>query len=819
MAGDNKVVDLQKIKSDAEQARADALAIPLPVMKLTALFKTIVVTSFKKMFDNADDILFARADRAGSGADQKAYFDAMRDLRLNKKSIEGTFLKTVGTGIQNLDKPQTNIKEATLICADELSLVGLDDMESEVAIESMVAKIKDHAARPIEQLQIRIQTLYPTVEISSERMPFGPANLCHAFADALSGLDMDIRPRLIIFKLFERFFTDSLAQFYVAANQLLVKLGILPEMVAMRGPSRASGSAASSASTATPQAADSQHSGGSGADEGLMSDEVGLSGAPISGGYTTGNAPSHRAATGSVPGRSQAGTAPAGHGGVSFALLQQALRSNFRDANGGGEQTPAAGQGNATSALSAQELVQAVSACESQFYAQNGRSSEAASAQTLIADLLASVQHQFSRKGERKAIRQQEADVASLVSLLFNYVLEDDQLPEQLKRILATWQIPFLKLALLDPSFFEKDSHPARHLLNQVSKAALGWQPKERGRDLLLEKIEKFTERMLHEFDTDAEVFREINQEMSVFLDAEKRRSSLISQRLKDAEEGRVKSELARKKVSATLASLMFGKRIPSALVRALEVGWARQMNIAWLQGGEQGGSWQEACAFAKELIWTIDPAEKGVEARQKLLHLVPATMRGLREGLMEVSYDLRELDKAMAALDLSHKDALRRIEQVDEPAPVLPSERRADIREPATVTPLPLPATAGDDAPSSDAVENVALAESSIAGDSLADSAPKTEAETIWEQRVDQLRLGSWFEYLPQSGEKQRFKLAAAIKLNGRHVFVNRNGVKMAEFEKADLIKELASGRLMPLDDGQIFDRALESIISGLRR
>ena len=34
------------------------------------------------------------------------------------------------------------MKEATLICAEELSLVGLDDMESEVAIESMVSKIR-----------------------------------------------------------------------------------------------------------------------------------------------------------------------------------------------------------------------------------------------------------------------------------------------------------------------------------------------------------------------------------------------------------------------------------------------------------------------------------------------------------------------------------------------------------------------------------------------------------------------------------------------------------------------------------------------------
>lgn len=801
MAGDNKVVDLQKVKSDAEQARADALAIPLPIMKLTALFKTTVITSFKKMFEEADDILFARADKAGSSSEQVAYFDAMRDMRLNKKNIESTFLKSVGVNIQNLDKPKSQMKEATLICAEELSLVGLDDMESEVAIESMVSKIRDHAARSIEQLQIRVQTLYPRVEISADRMPFSPNNLCHAFADALSGLDMDIRPRLIVFKLFDRFFTESLSQFYVAANQLLVKQGILPEMVIGRSGTKSTAPAGEVGSR------EQSHAYEPVGDVGLMGDEVGLSvgRAEPPGSVATGGA------TNTWGGASYSG----GGSGMSFALLQKALRSqalpNSGGAIGGRMSGFLADSDNESRGYSPQELVGALSACESRFYPGGNAASDGAIRQNLVADLLAEAHQQMAQKGQQKHINQREADVANLVSLLFNFVLEDDQLPEKLKTILASWQIPFLKLALLDSAFFERDSHPARHLLNQVSKAAMGWQPKEKGRDLLLEKLEKFTDKMLYEFDTDAGVFTEINQEMTLFLDAEKKRSALISQRLKDAEEGRVKSELAKKKVSGVLSSLMAGRRLPDVLVQSLEHGWSRKMTVAWLQGGEQSSDWQEACEFVQDLLWTVDPQEKGVDARGKLLHLVPRILRDFREGLMEVSFDLRGLDKVMATLDMCHKESLRRIEEVDKPFGDGVSDKPKVGNAMANVSRLPVAPYKAD--------SSTLIAEPDGVGVTEGAFFPKTEAETIWEQRVDQLRLGSWFEYLPKEGEKQRFKLAAAIKMNGRHVFVNRNGVKMAEFEKPELIRELASGRLMPLDDGQIFDRALESIISGLRR
>ena len=62
------------------------------------------------------------------------------------------------------------------------------------------------------------------------------------------------------------------------------------------------------------------------------------------------------------------------------------------------------------------------------------------------------------------------------------------------------------------------------------------------------------------------------------------------------------------------------------------------------------------------------------------------------------------------------------------------------------------------------------------------------------------------------------RCKLAAFIKATGKYIFVNRSGAKMAEYHRDDLAVALQDGVITLLDDGLIFDRALESIIDNLR-
>jgi hypothetical protein len=83
---------------------------------------------------------------------------------------------------------------------------------------------------------------------------------------------------------------------------------------------------------------------------------------------------------------------------------------------------------------------------------------------------------------------------------------------------------------------------------------------------------------------------------------------------------------------------------------------------------------------------------------------------------------------------------------------------------------------------------------------------------------RVDSLQVGNWVEFQQGSGKVVRCRLAAIIRATGKYIFVNRAGVKVAENNREGLVKAYLSGELSMLDEGRLFDRALESVIGNLR-
>jgi hypothetical protein len=90
-----------------------------------------------------------------------------------------------------------------------------------------------------------------------------------------------------------------------------------------------------------------------------------------------------------------------------------------------------------------------------------------------------------------ETVRQADEDVINLVSMLFDFILDDDDLPMAMKALLGRLQIPLLKVAIIDKTFFNAEKHKARQLLNLLSKAGIGWNQKDQGSDALYAKIEE----------------------------------------------------------------------------------------------------------------------------------------------------------------------------------------------------------------------------------------------------------------------------------------------------------------------------------------
>ena len=95
-------------------------------------------------------------------------------------------------------------------------------------------------------------------------------------------------------------------------------------------------------------------------------------------------------------------------------------------------------------------------------------------------------------RAHRDELRQMSAGgmdhmVIDLVGSLFDQILSDPKVPPQMARQIGRLQVPVLRTALGDPSFFSSRKHPVRRLINRLASlaTALDEPDGERGRELL----------------------------------------------------------------------------------------------------------------------------------------------------------------------------------------------------------------------------------------------------------------------------------------------------------------------------------------------
>src|SRR5689334_20017432 len=74
---------------------SDGIALPSAIKKLEQVVLRELRNLMSEMFERADDLFFEFAEKVKIDADRNKYFEAMRELRLQRKGIEQRFLQGV----------------------------------------------------------------------------------------------------------------------------------------------------------------------------------------------------------------------------------------------------------------------------------------------------------------------------------------------------------------------------------------------------------------------------------------------------------------------------------------------------------------------------------------------------------------------------------------------------------------------------------------------------------------------------------------------------------------------------------------------------
>ncbi|AGG90011.1 DUF1631 domain-containing protein [Rhodanobacter denitrificans] len=689
-------------------------------------------------FEHVDDALFDLAEKAENNAAQMHYFDGMREVRKRRPAVERSFLGAISRHIGELPHPQLSGNPASPFGTPELTLVADNELEESLAITSMISKNDARLARELFTVNQRLSVICGGRKIEDSSNPVAPAILAQAFRQALHELSADMRVKLIIYKLFDRYVLSSLEELYQEINTELVRAGVLPQLrhEVLRGDAKGAGPAAADAT-----------------------DE----------------------ATGEIP-----------------SDLLQTLHALFSARRG-----PAAGGMHAIPSgplPSANELLGALSVLQSQIasagplpYAQPD---DAAALSREVLQLKGQLLTQLGAlRGEKPSnVATIDEDTIDLVGMLFEFILEDRNLPATMQVMLARLQIPYLKAAILDRKLFAHRQHPARRLLDCLAEQAKSWS-EESDRDRRLhDKVKSTVDQLLHDFDNDMGIFERLLVDLQQFQDLNKRRSELAEQRVAESTRGREKLEQARRRAAREILDRIGEHKLPPLVHGVLARAWANHLVLTLLRQGEGSPEFKSALRFVDDFIASTKPATT-LESRQALRQMLPGIERALRQGLANVAFQEQDIERLLGQLHTYYRQQLGETPEATEA--VVVGEDAAMLAIPDSIQPVIDQDTTPPDSVEEDLVE-----------------APLDSPE--WHQ-VQSLQPGTWLEFCLPDEPMTRAKLSWISPMSGRYLFVNRRGLKVADYSPQDLTVLITDGHARMLAANALFDRAMTAIVDKL--
>lgn len=746
------------------------------------IFEGLTTEAVKK----SGDVLFEYAEKAGNNQQQSRFFEAMRQLQERQGAFVQTFSTSLGDSFEAFRRGDDEVERQP--AADEqgpLALVDKERFEDEIAVSMMVSRANAKYAEPLWKLNRRLAVLRGGKKLTDESNPCGPRQLCVAMHRAVQLLDVETTVKIILYKLFDKHVLTRIGGVYDKLNDELARAGILANLTyeIIREPVAVAASGGRGGPAPAPDAAGPTGPGDAGTDEqtpapGIMERVDARLEARQAQLLEMIRQVQHRQL---ARGADRTRTA----GGVSYGSIAT-------DGKLGGADT-----------FDDHDFAFALSAVQSAVRVPTARGARPADVEDVERRLVS----QLARLGEsrqRSKISGADADTIDLVGMLFKFMLDDPNLPDQVKALLSHLHTPYLKVALIDKQFFARASHPARQLLNAMAAAGARWagddQESERQ---IVPRIRSIVERILGDFVDDVSIFGELLEEFSSAVLTLEKRARLAEQRSLEAEKGLDRLVIAKARAEEEVDRRMRNARLPEAVEQLLLQPWTDFLVFNHLRHGEDSVTWHSALKVVDGVIASLEPVAESSRERQR--ESQAKLRRSISDGLVAIGYNSDEGERLLAALADAHDIALRG-EDPAAGAPA-PEERAPDAR-----TSRRAGSAIGRQLERQRQLEETGEA---------VDPEAFTDAQREILERLQSIEFGTWFEFRRSSDNRvQRLKLAWYSSVSGNYMFVNSSGVKGAVKPLHALVHGIDDGSvtIATPESRSLVERALGAILHRLR-
>jgi hypothetical protein len=724
--------------------------------------------------------------RQQQGVFSQRFVQSLRKLVANEQS---------GSKAANAPAPKTNW--------GELSLMDDDQVNNLVVADRIGLALGHHSEWELRE----VESYVASIQVG-ERNPLRPDLVGQALLEAVQSITDDPQTRQTLTDELTRALAHEMKACYADIAELLRSRGLRPQDLRVRGAQDPASRQGGIGSSTQQGEFESSHGG--------MSTRGGGFGSSGQGGRTGFGAP-----TGF--GRGVPGGGGGGGGGASFGRVDPQMMDLLRRL----AQTPAAHDAGYDSHGHSSRMGLDTLSGEASAWGQ--------------LPLPANVINLHRDELHQMAAGRLDHMVIDVVGSLFDQILSDPKVPPQMARLIARLQLPVLRVALGDETFFSSRRHPVRQFVNRMASLACAYDDfsDDPGRSFLSHVRDLVQDVAGGDFDH-MDVYTAKLNALEAFI-AEQTRNALKAAGDAAAVVERRETDLRlQQRYSLQLQQALDKVPMQDFLRGFLSQVWSQAIVLASREGAPERAV--RLRQLGRGLVMSVQP-KGGTTARADFLRDLPGLMRTLNEGLDLIRWPEAPRKDFFGALLPAHAESLKGqapsaletnllIKQLDQifgvpppaeadlikpiPGETTPGELDASQRlTPAEAKSLGLVEDAAvdwsgkldidlsgnaEDAPQLEAVDI------SIDGLPAAESAPEPASGSLL---MDNLQLG--FAYQMHTGEHwQKVRLAHISA--GRSFFIFTHGTRHQETVTmtARMLRKLCeAGRMRAYEQAYLLERA----------
>ena len=570
-----------------------------------------LVQALTGMLDKADGALAALAGAARDPQVQKLYMVTRNKVIAQREAILTQFrlrylreFQERGNRVKKIGESFADIDLSSL----ELELVADDDLNETLRINAMADRLREYCDEELVALDQRAGVLVGDADLKAEDNPFTPQAICDAYMRTCHQIDSNVEVRMVLLKLFDDYVLDEIRAIYKAVNALLVENSILPTIRSAGRQKRGTAPPAEAGSGAEkPKPAAPAGNRAPAGEQDLFSVLQNLVATNLKAMTQTGAAAGTdvlaqvvAAASGSplvagTPGAT--GGANSGHAALQGAdLLQSLTRIQHGDigavTGGSLRHAPAAGEPDTTNVL--REL--------------KGTS--------LGADM-----------------NRMDAMTLDIVALLFDQLFDDPKIPIGVKGFIGRLQIPMLKVAIADKTFFSRKTHPARLMLDTLGELSSRLPADVNASNPLFGRMVAILQELSEGFENNVEIFGVMRERLQALITEEDQRVYQETQSAATQMGQQESLALAKTVAQAEIKVRIRDREVPRPVTEFLVQQWIKLLLVLHVKDGEDSDAWKNALETINLLILSVEPVDTS-EERRTLVKMVPDLLKRLTEGL-----------------------------------------------------------------------------------------------------------------------------------------------------------------------------------------